>query len=79
MTSKAVAQKLEKLGFRYDESETGKFNGITWAGTVEPLVVATIDGEPFSGFRVRGNTRAEMDQMAISEAAEVAELIAETD
>jgi hypothetical protein len=75
MTSKIVAAKLKEMGFEYDEDETGKFNGVTWAGTVVPLIHCFIDGEPFTGFRVKGNTRKEMDDMALSEAAEVLEIL----
>lgn len=75
MTNKNVAAELKKMGFAYDEDETGKFNGVTWAGTVIPLTPCFIDGEPFTGFRVKGNTRKEMDDMALSEAAEVLEIL----
>lgn len=76
MTSKATAAKLEELGFRYLEDETGKTDGAhVWTGTVEPIKTAYIDGEELTGFRVHGSTRSEMDKMAIREATELQGMI----
>jgi hypothetical protein len=77
MTSKTTAMKLQALGFRYVEDETGQFYGHSWTGTLEPLVDCEIDGEPFTGIRVGGNTRADMDSRAIIEINSALELMYE--
>lgn len=70
MTSKAVAAKLAKLGFEYDESVTGRHPiwGV-WTGTIDPIGKTSIGGE-CTGLTVAGDTRAEMDANALERAAE---------
>ena len=69
MTSKAVTQKLAALGFAYDETVTLRTH--YWSGTIDPIGRFSIDGE-CRGVAVSGNTRAEMDAEALSEAAAMA-------
>lgn len=71
MTSKATDKKLASKNFRYRESETGKFNGVTWSGTIEPILPIASDGCEITWLRVNGNTRAEMDLEAFRYADEV--------
>lgn len=75
MTSTVIAEKLREKGFAYNEGLTGKFDGYRWTGFIEPTKPAFIDGDEFSGFSVKGNTRAEMDAMALRELAELTELV----